>query len=335
MKIKLLKFIAIGIYLLSDLLFYNLYGKGTDAYIKITNIAKVFALNYSITNKWISSNIIVAEIRGIIEVSSNTNIQYGVIGTTNKFWYSITNRGNITETNLYIKLTNWTTNTNVTAGTWRIGLLNESSKIIFITNSQNFSSATYKVTNKIISDSYYKFAVFLVPSTNCSPLCWVSIDMEAYLKPATNISYYTAGGEYYGGWTNLKRSCRVEMASPLISLIKEITRLTNVITGGSQVMPGCEIWYRIYFTNSGSAAGKNLQIIDTLPPKYIMLTNYFIFSNFATNFGSPKFSADNGKSWNYNFSGWNTNVTHIKFSATNKAINPGDKGIIIYKIKIK
>jgi len=310
------------------------YAKGSPAYIIITNRFQISASNYFITNKQINSNIIIAEIRGIFELSSNTNIQYGIIGNTNKFWYSVTNRGNIIETNLYLKLTNFVTNSSAEAGNWIIGILDKNSSVIWWTNSYNFSSYLYKVTNKIPMDSEYKFSVFLKPATNTSPIAWASVDIIAFLQPATNISYYTAGGNYYGGLTNIKRTSRVEMSAPFITLIKEIEKLTNVITGGYQVMPGCEIWYRIFFTNKGTSPGTNFQIIDILPKNYVMLTNYFVYSNFGTNLSPAKFSANNGISFDYNFSGWSTNVTHIKFSSKQR-INPGISGIIKYRIKIK
>jgi len=309
------------------------YAKGTTAYVRITNWAKVYAQNFNITNAIFNTNVVVAEIHGIVEFSSNTNLQYGMSGKTNMFWFSITNRGNIEETNLHIFLTNYNTNSAYPAGDWIIGLLDSNSNIIWSTNSYSFTTFLYSVTNSIPIDTPYKFAVILGAPASVDPNAWVSVDMKAYLQPATNISYYTSGGITYGGFTNIYRTCRVEMAWPVIMLIKEIEKITNIITGGYELIPGCEIWYRVSFSNSGNAAGKNLTIIDILPPDYIMFTNYFVLSNFATNL-SIRFSADNGISWLYNPINWDTNVNQIKFEYSG-IIPAGEKGIIKYKVKIK
>lgn len=318
------------------LMFYHnlTYAKGTAAYIKITNWAKIYAQNFNVTNIIFNTNIIVAEIHGIVEFSSNTNLQYGINGKTNIFWFSITNRGNIEETNLHILLTNYNTNTAYPAGDWVIGLMDANSNIIWSTNSYSFTTFLYDVTDSIPIDTAYKFGVILGAPLSADPNTWVSVDMKAFLQPATNVSYYTSGGITYGGWTNIYRTCRVEMASPVIVLIKEVEKITNTNTKGYELMPGCEIHYRISFSNSGNAAGKNLVIIDILPPDYIMFTNYFILSNFATNL-STNFSADNGESWDYiPIEGWDTNVDQIKFEYSG-IISPGEKGVIKFKVKIK
>ncbi len=329
---------SIQILLILIILFYKgaLFGKGTVANTKITNEAKIMAENHYSTNYSFATNF-VGEIHGIFEVSSNTNFQYGVPGKTNQFWFYVTNRGNIEETNLSITLTNFRTNAGYKTGVWEIGLLDSNSNIIFSTNSASFISYTYKVTNSISIDNYYKFAVFMGVPASVDPNAEADIDVNIELSTNLPIANYSvtngASTNFYGGFTNINKTCRVVVASPNITLVKGIEKITNVLTGGYQLIPGCEIYYRIFFSNSGTVAGKNLEVVDVLPKNYIEFTNSIVFSNFATNF-SKQFSDNNGLTWTYTPVGWDANVEQIRFFSTN-TIPVGATGVFKYKVKIR
>ncbi len=221
------------------------------------------------------------------------------------------------------------------AGDWTIGLVEVdiSSNLIFSTNSYNFSFFLYKVTNALAPNEYRRFIVVITAATNAAPYAWASVDFKAYLT-GTNIAYYSnLGSPYYGGRTNVKRTCEFKIEFPDIYLTKNIKLVTNLVYNNNSVMPGSEITYQIFFSNSGTSSGRDLTIIDTLPLTNVMLTNKFTNIGFATNFGID-FSSDDGVSWLYIPSGWDGQVDQIRFSSTN-TIPVGGIGLIEYRIKIK
>jgi len=313
-------------------------GVGVPAYSIISNKAFTFANNYLGTNAYYT-NLISAEIHGILENSTNTNITYAYPEQTNYFAFFVTNRANITETNLYIGLSNFKTNTNYMAGNWLIGIADNNSNLM-ATNwtHPSFSSINFKVTNHIFVDTVYQFFLVMAPPSNVDPNSWASVDMRIFVQTNSlvQVSSYTSGGILYGGETNIYKTCKTIMSAPNLTLHKSVEFITNTFYGNYSAMPGCEITYRIAFSNSGHSAGKDVKVIDVLPSQFVMLTNYFIVSNYSTNFLSDiRFSDDNGASWLYSPSAtWDSNVTQIRFFATN-IIPVSGTGIIKYKIKIK
>lgn len=301
----------------------------------ISNKASASATNYLGINAYYT-NLITAEIHGILENSTNTNIKYAYPQQTNYFKFFVTNRANITETNLHIGLSNFKTNTNYRTGNWLLGIADSNSNLIYTNWSHSFSNINFKVTNHIASSLHYQFFLVMVPPSNVDPNSWASVDMRIFVQTNNNVHVvsYTTNGIHYGGETNIYKTCKVIMSAPNLTLHKSVEHITNTLYGGYAVMPGCEITYRIAFSNSGHSVGKDVKIIDVLPSQFIMLTNDFVLSNYSTNF-SIKFSDDNGVSWIYSPNvTWDSNVTQIRFFATN-TIPVSGTGIIKYKIKIK
>lgn len=193
------------------------------------------------------------------------------------------------------------------------------------------------MTNDLGPDEYWQYYVFLTASTNAESYAWASVDFKAYLT-ATNIAYYSN----YGGWTNVKRTCKFKIAFPNIYLTKNIITVTNPVYNNNSIMPGSVITYQIFFSNSGTSPGRDLTIIDILPlpnTNYLMLSNDFTLSDFATNFkilGGIEFSSDDGVSWDDPpiLPGWYGQVDQILFSSPN-IIPVGGTGLIEYKVKIK
>ncbi len=211
------------------------------------------------------------------------------------------------------------------------------SNIIFSTNSYNFSSFSYKVTNALAPDKDRQYYVFLTASINAEPYAWASVDFIAYLT-ATNVAYYSnLGPTYYGGWTNVKRTCKFKIEFPDIYLRKNIILVTNLVYSNNSVMSGSEITYQIFFSNSGTSSGRDLTIIDTLPlpnTNYLMLTNDFVTNGYAANFDIDFYNDVGSQIFLSIPSGWDDRVKKIRFSSPN-IIPVSGTGVIEYKVKIK
>lgn len=304
--------------------------------VVLTNKAEVYAVNYLFTNS-AYTNILTAEIHGIIDlVATNTNVSL-LPGQSYSFWSSFSNAANIRTTNIVMTLTNYATNAGIRTGNWQISVLditNGFTNVLLVTNSYALpASIKLRPSIAIAPDEVYWYGIKLNVATNADVGSWASVNL--LVKALTNVSRYTAGGTWYGGKTNLLNRAKaiIFTLDPLVSLSKSITFITNVRYGNNSLMPGADIHYTIRFTNIGTGSGKNLRIRDILPSRNIAFSNGFVYSGFGTNF-SAEFSSDQGFSWTYLPAVWDTNVNQIHFDSTN-IFTPGAAGSIRYKVRIR
>jgi len=308
------------------------FAHGTAAYTRLTNSARVFADNSSVTN-WAGTNLVVAEIHGIMDrFNPDTNACISQ-GSSHDFNYSLTNMANLAEKRLILVLTNCLTNG--TCGNWTIDVLSAGTAI-FSTNSRGFGTGSavkrIALTNRVDPGGTLDYGLRLTAATDAGANSSVSIRLvvQVTTNPAGYLSF---DGAAYGGRTNIANAASASIAKPVIVLTKVIEKATNVLyPAGNPIMPGAEIWYLISFSNSGMSPGRNLRIIDFLPVTNTLFSaGTLAGSGFATNF-SVEFRDRDGSLRNP--SGWESNVGRVTFSATN-TVKPGDKGFIRYRIRIK
>jgi uncharacterized repeat protein (TIGR01451 family) len=308
---------------------------GTAAYTVLTNQVKVYAQNTSQTNFDQSSNITVAAIHGVVE-SVDTNSPGILLPRTSKmFRFSLTNRANRIETNLVLILTNY--QTNKFCGVWGLDLYAEGVRTVR-TNSgfSAFSSFRSSLTNRVSPGAVFSYGLEVTAASNPDPECSVGLALIA--RVATNAVRYAVGGTAYGGRTNIVNVIAASVNLPRIILTKSVSDLSNVRFGGHGLTPGCEITYRISFSNSGNGPGRNLRIFDILPARFVEVETIPLsgLSGFATNMIQTYSMSATGGTWTVLPSGaWNSNIRRIQWFTGSELIPPGGTGAIEYKVRTR
>ncbi len=318
------------------------FSKGTPALTSLINKADVYAFNYLITNH-AYTNVFSAEIYGIIDIiSTNTNVTK-MPGQTYTFWSSLSNTSNLDETNIVLMLTNYQTNAGIRTGDWTISVLdisNSIEKILFTSSSYLLPVFTnLKPSLPIHPDEKLNYGIRMTVASNADVNSWASINI--IVRTLTNARRYLGYDEFgvqtvwYGGSPSVTNRAKIVVTSsnPIVTLTKTIELITNLALGDNSIIPGSDIHYLIHFTNIGSGTGKNLRIRDILPSRHVILSNGFVTNGFASTF-SVEFSDNNGSSFIYAPTTWDTNVDQILFRSTN-TFAPGSSGTIRYKVRIR
>lgn len=256
-------------------------------------------------------------------------------GEKRSFSYSLTNLANRAETNLWLILTNYQTNNS--CGAWTFELY--SAGVLAASTNSGFaewSAFRTRLPDSIPPGSVLPYRLDVTASAAPDPDCSLSLQLIA--RVGTNAAGYNVAGVQYGGRTNIVHLVQASAALPIVTLTKSVLFLTNRRFGGYGLTPGCEITYRLWFSNSGNGAGRHLKIVDILPGRYVDIetldpTN---LSGFATNLGRTYSALASGGSWSTLAAGsWNSNLRRVQFFATNALIPPGGTGEVHYKVRIR
>ena len=333
MKRKVFGFLLVSVFLLFAVSSYAV----TFSLSNINNIAKVTAGN-SINAPTYATNLTTATMYGgsVITNAGSTVVQ--TIANLNEVtWtFTVTNWGNATA-DFDAKVV--ASNVNPKGGTWAHHFNNVAANL---TGISPFGNATFQfVISNVSAASNGAWMSYLVQVSNKS----ADIGAHAYMgsdgstwfggtlgiqtngSSASNDSYcYLQQGAQTTGNTNKAGYVTAIVSGPVLNIVKSIETVTDPSglghTADGFAVPGAYITYRIWVTNSGSAAATSFKVLDTLATQFV---SYVGLTSTATNLvlDATASTADDG-------SGNNLTFTNI-----GQQLNAGDRAVVRIQVKVK